>query len=283
MRVKSAPIDLRPWLLRDVSAQGMADDHEWEADVYERVAQPHEDWAQAVLDRLALQGTDVALDAGCGTGKLTTELVKRIPRGRVVGVDRSPAMIREARRRLPSSVELRVQDLTELTSDEPFDIVVSSATFHWIADHDALFANLRAVMRPGGRLEAQCGGAGNVANAVEAVDRLAARAPWRSALSGWAGPWNFADPATTETRLRRSGFTQVRCWLEPHPVRPVDPPTFLRTIVLGAHLARVPPESHGAFIDELCEEMARADRTRGGPGEQLDYVRLNISATRATV
>jgi len=255
---------------------------DWEAGVYERVARPHEDWARAVLDRLGLRGDEVALDAGCGTGKLTAVLLERLPRGRVVGVDGSPAMIREARRLLPRSVELRVEDLAELTADEPFDVVVSSATFHWIADHDALFARLAAVLRPGGRLEVQCGGAGNVSRVVEAVDRLSNRERWRAAFAGWSGPWNFADPAATETRLRSAGFADVRCWLEPHPVRPDDPGTFLRTVVLGAHLERLPPEEHEAFVDELCEELASADRRRGGPGEiLLDYVRLNVSAARA--
>ena len=58
-------------------------------------------------------------------------------------------------------------DLTELALAEPVDVIVSTATFHWILDHDGLFRRLFAALRPGGRLVAQCGGDGNIA------------APWR--------------------------------------------------------------------------------------------------------
>lgn len=256
---------------------------DWQADVYHRVAQPHGVWAGAILDRLRLAGDEIALDAGCGTGKLAAALVERLPRGRVIGVDASPAMIGEARRLLPRGVELHVQDLMELELPRQVDVVVSSAAFHWIPDHERLFARLAAALRPGGRLEAQFGGSGNVSRVVEALERLRSRQKWRSPFSGWSGPWNFADASETEAHLHRSGFSDVRCWVEPYEVRPDDPRTFLRTVVLGAHLARIPDDAQDIFINELCDEMAVIDRERGGDGAiVLDYARLNVSGIRGS-
>ncbi len=254
---------------------------EWQAEAYHRLAQPQVAWSAEVVGRLRLRGDETALDAGCGTGNLTARLVELLPDGHVIGVDRSAAMIREARRLLPERVELHVQDLTELELKRQVDVVVSNATFHWIADHARLFGRLAAVLRPGGVLEAQCGGGPNLAAAVAAIDRVGARPRWAGALTGLRSPWTFASPEETAERLRRAGFADARCWLEPREVVPSDPHAFLGTVVLGAHLALLTPDDRDDFVAEVRDELVALDRGRGGSGEvRLDYVRLNISARR---
>ena len=71
-------------------------------------------------------------------------------------MDGSPAMVQEAKARLGPGVDVRVADLTELELEleAPVDAILSTATFHWIPDHDRLFAHLHAALRPGGRLAA---------------------------------------------------------------------------------------------------------------------------------
>src|SRR4029453_4848292 len=72
-------------------------------------------------------------------------------------------------------VEYLVADLQEpLPVAPPVDAILSTATFHWIADHDALFANLAAILKPGGQLAAQCGGAGNIASIETALAQMGA-------------------------------------------------------------------------------------------------------------
>ena len=118
-----------------------------------------------MLDRLELSGDETVLDAGCGSGRVTRLLVERVPRGRVIGVDASPSMIAKARESLAATratFDLIVSDLLDLELPEPVDVVFSNATFHWILDHRRLFERLHAALRPGGRMEAQCGGIGNV-------------------------------------------------------------------------------------------------------------------------
>ena len=56
---------------------------DWDARTYDRVADPMTRWGAAVLDRLALDGDERVLDAGCGTGRVTEALAERLPRGRV--------------------------------------------------------------------------------------------------------------------------------------------------------------------------------------------------------
>src|SRR3954451_13007701 len=149
----------------------------WDGAEYDRLSTPMERLGREVLDRLELRGDETVLDAGCGSGRLTELLVERVPDGRVIGIDASASMIDAARERLGPGADVRVADLVGLDlGGETVDVVFSTATFHWIADHDALFASLRGVLRPGGRLVAQCGGAGNIAS-IHAAARQAADDP----------------------------------------------------------------------------------------------------------
>jgi trans-aconitate 2-methyltransferase len=243
---------------------------DWDAATYDRVSSPLADLAIRVLDRLDLQGDETVLDAGCGSGNVTRMLLERLPRGHVIAVDQAVSMVEHARAALDGRATVLQRDLTELVLEGPVDAVFSSAVFHWIADHDRLFERLFAALSPGGRLVAQCGGEGNIERFHEAARAVGATAPYAEYLAGWAGPWHFAGPVETAARLERAGFSEVETWLEPHPISPEDPEDYLRTICLGYHLEQLP--------EELRDDYVRAVLERSG-GE-LDYVRLNIVASR---
>lgn len=251
---------------------------EWDALTYDRLASPMTRWGEAVVGWLELEGDERVMDAGCGTGRVTERLVERLPHGHVVAVDGSSAMVEHARTRLSpfgDRVEYLVADLSRpIPVDPPVDAILSTATFHWVPDHDALFASLAAALAPGGRLSAQCGGAGNVAAVHQAALDAAADAGLEAHFAGWPRPWNFATPEQTEARLRAAGFDDVRCWLQIWPVEPDEPRAFLETLCLGPHLERLPQDDHERFVDAV---MARL-----GERPTLDYVRLNIVATRGT-
>jgi trans-aconitate 2-methyltransferase len=240
---------------------------EWDAATYDRVAAPQETWGRDVLERLDLRGDERVLDAGCGTGRVTALLLERVPDGEVVAVDGSEAMVEETRRRFGDRVEAFATDLLDLELARPVDAILSTATFHWIGDHERLFARLYAALKPGGQLVAQCGGEGNVANVAAAIERVG-----HPALAGWSGPWNFAGARVTAERLRAAGFRDVWTWLQPWPVQPEDPRTFFATVILGAHLDRLPEADREPFIDAVMAEMGEPVVAR--------YVRLNLLARR---
>src|SRR4051812_18274863 len=185
----------------------MAETRTWNGAAYDRVSTPMERLGREVMERLDLRGDEVVLDAGCGSGRLTEVLLERVPDGHVIGVDASASMIAAARDRLGAAADLRTADLVGLDlGGERVDVVFSTATFHWIADHHALFRSLRGVLRDGGRFVAQCGGAGNVASVHGAAEEAGALAPFARHFAGWRGPWNFASPQDTERRLHDAGF-----------------------------------------------------------------------------
>ena len=242
----------------------------WDAGTYDRTSEPQQAWGSEVLARLKGIAPDATvLDVGCGTGRITEALFDLVPAGRVLAIDQSAEMVALARERLGSRAEVWRQDVLDLGLDRPVDAIVSTATLHWVPDHDRLWPRLASALRPGGALEVQCGGKGNIARARRVIDAVAHEmAP---ELVGWS-PWRFAGPEETARRLREAGFAEPRCWLEERPTYPDDVDAFVRTSILAAHLARLG--------GERGERFARAvvDRVR----LPLDYVRLNVSAGRGS-
>ena len=253
----------------------MSSTADWDAARYHRLAAPQAEWGKEVLERLPLVGDETVVDAGCGSGRVTREIAERLPRGRVIGVDASPSMVEQARAALAGygdRVEVVLGDLAELVLAEPTDAVFSNATFHWIAHHERLFARLHAVLRPGGRMVAQCGGEGNVAEFIAAIEEAASALEFAPYFEGWPPPWNFAGPDETEERLRSAGFECVRPWLEERVVEPDEPREYLAASGLAAHLERLPPELREPFKDAVLAHFEQPVRLR--------YVRLNIDARR---
>jgi trans-aconitate 2-methyltransferase len=239
------------------------------------VAGPQEEWGREVLARLELRGDETVLDAGCGSGRVTRLILDRLPDGRVIGVDGSRAMIEHAGEHLADAgdrVELIVSDLIELELDQPVDAVFSNATFHWITDHRTLFARLHAALKPGGALEAQCGGDGNIAEFKRAIEAVEGDERFSAYLRGIPDTYNFASVGDTRSRLERAGFEVGAVWLERRTVSPPDPEAFARTVGLSKHIALLPEELHDEFVAAVL-----------GSGPRplvLEYVRLNVSARR---
>ena len=239
---------------------------DWDAATYDRLAAPMTRWGRLVVDRMELRGDERVLDAGCGTGKVTAMLRDRLPGGELVALDGSASMIELARERLGEErIEYLVADLQRpLPVDPPVDAVLSTATFHWIPDHDALFANLAAVMRPGAQLVAQCGGRGNIASVEAALHDMG---------ESFAGRKHFAGPEDTRSRLEAAGFTEVETGLqdEPTPLDREDLEPYLATVALGDHVEGMDEHERATFAHEVAIRL---------PASAIDYVRLNITARR---
>jgi trans-aconitate 2-methyltransferase len=244
---------------------------DWDAASYDAVSTPQQTWGAAVLERLELRGDEHVLDAGCGTGRVTQMLLDRLPDGRVVAVDGSVSMVAAARELLdPARATVICSDLLQLTLEEPLDAAISTATFHWIADHGLLFERIRGCLRPGAAFVAQCGGQGNIDRVRRLAERVTAQASFAGHFTGWPGPWHYAGPEDTRRRLEGAGFVVDRCWLEPSPVTPPRPREFLATVICAPYLERLPADLRDPFLDEIAAGL--------GPVPVLDYVRLNWDA-----
>jgi trans-aconitate methyltransferase len=256
---------------------------DWDGTAYHRLSEPQFAWGLAVLDRLTLRGDETVVDAGCGSGRLTAELLARLPGGRVLAVDRSASMLEVARAELSPRFGDRVgflhSDLLDLELDSEADVVFSTATFHWVLDHPRLFRILHRALRPGGRLHAQCGGGPNLQRLRGRAHRLLEAPPFRAHFEGWSSPWEYADAETTRRRLEQAGFTEVATSTEPAPTQLPDRDTFrafIATVIMRPYLAQLPDQGlRDDLLDRMCAESADDD-----PPWSLDYWRLNLAGVR---
>jgi trans-aconitate 2-methyltransferase len=260
---------------------------EWDAAKYHRISDPQLAWGRTVAARLVPAAGERILDVGCGTGRLTEELAAA-PDVVVIGLDPSAAMLAEAKARtrgqtpvagLPTGPTYVQGDGSALPFAPVFDAVFSNATFHWVPDHDRLFRSIHSVLKPGGRLVAQCGGAGNLRQLYGRARTLRGDSRYSQHYTGWKDPWRFEGIEDTEARLHAAGFSDLDVSLVPAPTRFDRPEAFaefIAAVCLRHDLARLPPESRDPFVEELTT-IAEADED----ALTLDYWRLNIVARRA--
>jgi ubiquinone/menaquinone biosynthesis C-methylase UbiE len=137
-------------------------------------------WAAQLLD---VRPADRVLELGCGPGVAIAALATRATRGSVVGVDHSPVMIRQARRRNRAAiragrvrlVHTPVESLS--LGDGPYDAALAVNTIGRWPDPVARLRELARLLRPGGRLalvsQPRCPGA-TAATSAAAAEELAA-------------------------------------------------------------------------------------------------------------
>jgi len=256
---------------------------EWNADVYHQVSAPQVSWGKKVLARISLRGDETVLDAGCGTGRLTHDLLEALPRGRVVALDVSQNMIDAARAYLAPDFGDRVEfiacDLLHMPFDAQFDGIFSTASFHWVRDHEALFRGLYCALRPGGWLCAQCGGAGNLDHFLTRVQALMMTPAFSPFFRDFESPWEFSNTTAAAGRLKHAGFEGIETSLEEAPTQfstPEELQQFVRNVILHRHLERLPTaELRESFLGTLTSQAAEDD-----PPLLLDYWRLNLQARK---
>ena len=256
---------------------------EWNSSEYHRLSQPQVSWGKKVLARLRLRGNELVLDAGAGTGRLTADLLQALPDGRVVALDVSQNMARSAREYLQPQFGHRAQvitaDLLDLPFNGVFDGIVSTAAFHWVLDHDRLFRGLFRALRPGGWLEAQCGGHRNLAPLIGRMDVLAKSPKFAPFLGSFPSPWLYQTAEAAAEALQRAGFVEIRTDLLAAPTLLDDRShysEFVKNVIVRVHLGCLPNQDlREQYVSELADQAAN-----DSPPFLLDYWRLNLSAKK---
>ena len=254
---------------------------DWNATEYSRLNRPHHVWAQTVLGKLAFQGSEMVLDAGCGSGNLTKNIVSHVPNGHVIAVDKSRSMIDEAKTHtepLKSHITLLQADLLHVPIRECINLIFSNATFHWIHDHQSLFVEMFRILRPGGTISAQFGGGPNIKQLIHHYYELS-NEPEFEHLVEKNLPWNFPSIAETKSHVTNAGFKDIQVSLTESPEVFGNIPSFSRfveNIILFPLLSHIPNKrEHHPFVEKL------AIKTLSGPRPlTVDYWRVNVVAQK---
>jgi len=254
---------------------------EWDSEAYDRLSDPQFGWGMKLMESLPLRGDETILDAGCGSGRLTAELLKRLPQGRIIAVDASENMVKTAKERLRDNldrIEVRRADLTDFTLPKPVDGIFSNAVFHWVPDHSAMFGSLFAALKPRSWLIAQFGGGGNLNKLKSRVSFMRNDEPFRRYLEKFDELAHYEPVEPTVARMKEAGFTNIEAALHSAPVTFPDATIykiFIRSVNLHRYVAKFPPEVEEDFVERLAAMASKDD-----PPYTLDYVRLTIRANR---
>ncbi len=257
----------------------------WDGTLYAANTAHHRAHDGAFLESAPLRPTDRVLDLGCGSGDLTATIAGLVPDGHVVGVDAQPSMLAEARRRArpnQSFVESALQRLDDTLAgpdhDGAYDVVLSRAVQQWVpwVDWPGVFASAARLLRTGGWLRIECGGAGNVPRVREVLDAAS------TAHDGPTEPWTFPDAGAALELLEDVGVDPyaeaafVRTVAQRRPFDESSMLGWLRSQAFHAYEATMPADAHAAFRREV---EARLDDLRRGDGT-LDqtFVRLDLLA-----
>ena len=246
----------------------------WNADLYQSKCSFVWEFGRDLLALLDPHPGERILDAGCGTGQLTGEIART--GAEVTGIDKSPAMIAQARENAPG-ILFKVRDLCALEFAAEFDAVFSNAVLHWVTRADEAVAGITRALKPGGRFVAEMGGHGNIRVLMDASDRalqtLGVRDPGRF------HPWFFPTIGEYSSLLERHGFevTFASLFDRPTPLEGGEEaiPEWLR--MFGDRLAQsLTPEQVPEWY-RLTRDFAAPTLRREGVWF-ADYRRLRIAA-----
>ena len=263
----------------------------WDADGYDAHFGFVTDLGAPLLELLEPQPGETIIDVGCGTGHHARALGEMGVR--VLGIDADAAMIERAQRASGDAagvtfVRADAQVRRDLEHPEilricPADAVLSNAALHWMTRADAVIANVRALLRPGGRFVAELGAARNVESACAAIESalIDLGVPTRDIAPRLGGQWWFPTPATEAVILEKSGFAVTSMQYFDRPTQLDEGDTVATWSRMFAAAARdLVPQSRASELDELIDEHATRLGLSDG-GWHIDYVRLRFTA-RAT-
>ena len=237
---------------------------------------------RAAIDLLAHVPLDDArrvVDVGCGPGNSTELLAARYPGADVLGFDNSPAMLEEARTRLPAA-RFETADAATWLPAADVDLVFANATYQWVPDHFEQLPQVLAALKPGAVLAVQMPD-----NRAEATHRLmvevADGGPWaarlvhasRAPLPPAGAYYDVLAPLAARFDIWRTAYQ--------HPLADaaaiVD---FVRATGLRPFLDALDAEERHAFVAEYTARIAEAYPRRADGRVLLAFPRLFIVARR---
>jgi trans-aconitate methyltransferase len=230
--------------------------------------------AKGVVELLAPKSGERILDLGCGTGHLTAQIAAA--RAEVIGIDRSPEMISQARQQFPR-LKFEVADARHMQFDRQFDAIFSNAVLHWIVEPELVVQGVARALAPGGRFVAEFGGKRNVSRLLAAIDRAYAEFGIENGLAG--NTWYYPSVAEYASLLEKEGLEVREAGLFDRPTRLEDGGKGLEAWIhmfVKFALDRFPADRRQEFLREI-EKQARPELFRNGNWE-LDYRRLRIAA-----
>jgi len=286
----------------------------WDARTYDQVSRLVQyKWGQQVIKWRKWRGNEIVMDAGCGSGLLTKQLAKQVPRGKLYAVDIDSTMIKQAKRNLKSfdNIEIIHSSFTDVKVPRRMDVVFSNSALHWVQDHRKAFQNFWQMLKPmnsnditdinassdsnnnntdsSGQLLIQCGGYGNLQEIIAILERITELDQFKEHFADWKQPWHFAKAEDTSKLLQEIGYVNTKVYYSDDcvtlPNRLIYT-KFVKTVVMKSYLDHLSSHNDdydsdklkGLFLELFLDEVEKYSSGKLNQTCSLDFVRLNIIA-----
>jgi ubiquinone/menaquinone biosynthesis C-methylase UbiE len=289
----------------------------WDARTYDQVScLVQYKWGQQVIKWRKWRGNEIVMDAGCGSGLLTKQLAKQVPRGKIYAVDIDSNMIKQAKSNLKSfdNVEIIQSSFADIKLPRKMDVIFSNSALHWVQDHRKAFQNFWEMLKPmndnndvtdasvsrnnsnnntaagrSGQLLVQCGGHGNLQQIITILERIIHLYQFKKYFTDWQQPWYFAKAEDTGKLLQEIGYVNTKAYYSDDrvtlPNRQIYS-KFVKTVVMKSYLDHLSSHKEDYDIDKLkdlflelfLDEVKKYSSGKLNKTWFLDFVRLNIIA-----
>lgn len=256
--------------------------HEFDGSKYADASTHQKEWGTKLIAELDLQGHERVLDLGCGDGTLTAQIADLVPSGEVVGIDASKGMIDVAKQRHRDGLRFVLMDINDLDFAQEFDVILSSATLHWVKDHERLLRNARSALRHNGRLRFNFAGDGNCAHFIRVIREAMSREGFSPYFADFEWPWYMPPVDEYRALVESSGLRDARVWSENADRFFPDAETMVKWIdqpSLVPFLACVPTVHTSAFREFVVSRMIQETEQDGGRCFET-FRRINVSARK---
>ncbi len=258
----------------------------WNAVDYSQNSSEQQRWGQELIDKLNLEGSERVLDIGCGHGKLTAAIAKRLPNGSILGIDNSSEMVKFARSGFPASqypnLSFKLLDARDLDFREEFDVIFSNAVLHWVLDHQPVLNGIYQSLKPNGRILLQMGGKGNAGEMVTVIHAMIEQEKWSAYFTRFTFPYGFYGTEEYQDWLTQAGFQVEYVNLIPKDMVHKGKDGlcgWIRTTWLP-YLERIPQDLREDFIDEAADAYIKNHPVNNNGDVHLTMMRLEVRAKK---
>ncbi len=232
--------------------------YKWNPEDYEKNSQAQTRWADELLQTLSLKGDERVLDIGCGNGRVTAEISKKLPYGSITGIDSSEDMIAYAEKKYPlnqyPNLSFKKMKMEDMNFCRAFDVVFSNAALHWVIDHENVLKRIKNSLKAGGRVVLQMGGKGNASEVLAIVNLMIREKKWKNYFQGFLFPYGFYEAEEYRKWVSGAGLEPERIELIPKDMAQEGREgleSWIRTTWLP-YTQRVPGHMKEDFIREMA-------------------------------
>lgn len=261
--------------------------YSWNADDYTKNSSAQYEWAQELIGKLNLNGTESVLDIGCGDGKVTALIGSYLNQGSVTGIDNSVDMIETAKKSFPSAkhpnVSFLVLDAAKLNCDNRFDVAFSNAVLHWVKDHKSVLRGVQRSLKKSGRILFQMGGKGNAQDIVDTLDELIKTEKWRPYFIDFSFPYFFYSPDEYTPWFKEAGLIAKRVELITKDMVQKGKEGlagWIRTTWMP-YIQRVPGNKRESLIDDIVSLYSKKFPIDASGMLHVKMVRLEVEAIKS--